>query len=67
MITKPPVNIHMLLWEWIRRKKAHYHYYTHYLSIRILTHGALFKFAYGVQFGERREMKRNRLLLKALF
>lgn len=47
--------------------KAQYHYYTHYLSVRILTHGAFFKRAYGVQFGERRDMKRNRLLFKALF
>lgn len=46
---------------------AHHHYYTHYLPVGILTHGAFLKLAYGVQFGEGRDMKRNRLLLKPLF
>lgn len=32
----------MLLWEWIRGEKTHSHYYTHYLLIKIVTHGALF-------------------------
>lgn len=36
-----------------KEEKAHYHYYTPYLSIRILTHGTLFKFAYVVWGKER--------------
>ena len=58
----------MLLWEWIRGEKTHSCYYTHYLLIKIFTHGTLFlKLLNGLGFGERRDVRRNRLPLESTF